>query len=83
MEVWSNIGNDTYLLQDGQRWHADRLVAIEAPKGAVNTSALSGAAEVSLEGDTFLDMSEDGDYGEEQAAVAEADEGSGTGNRVS
>ena len=49
----------------------------------MNTSALSGAAEVSLEGDTFLDMSEDGDYGEEQAAVAEADEGSGTGNRVS
>ena len=58
LEVWSKIGNDTYLLQDGQRWHADRFVAIEAPKGAVNTSALSGAAEVSLEGDTFLDMSE-------------------------
>ena len=83
LEVWSKIGYDTYLLQDGQRWHADRLVAIEAPKGAVNTSALSGAAEVSLDGDTFLDMSEDGDYGEEKAAVAEADEGSGTGNRVS
>jgi hypothetical protein len=59
------------------------LIAVDAPKGAVNTSVMSRADGFSLEGDTFVDISENGDVGEKYAEVAEVNEDSGTGNRVS
>jgi hypothetical protein len=58
------------------------LVAVQASKGVVNTSAMSGANGVSLEGDTLVDISEDGDVREEHAEDAEVNEILGTGNRV-
>ncbi|XP_062500927.1 uncharacterized protein LOC134178140 [Corticium candelabrum] len=40
VEVWSRVGKDTYLLQDGRLWHADQLIAVAKPAGVANTAAV-------------------------------------------